>query len=373
MNSKMLQNILYILKGDISQVYLTVLLRTMFAAMITIFVPIYLLAKSTPILYIPIFYIVKAIVGIPLLLLVRKFTRNAGLPFPMILSSFVYIMFLFSLSKLPINLYTILLFATESELADILFWIPFHQMLVSTTYKEIREKEIDIINALISTAPLLSPLIAAIIITNFGYENLFIIAGIGTLLSVIPIAMSHNFKQYDSDGNRYSLSIKYLAEGIRGDSLDIYWPLFIFLVLSSVEQLGTIITIGSIIGAVSLIIVGYIDNKDMQNKFLKIGGMLHYLTLVIRGFLNSFTSILTIMACGTIANSILISPYLAKYYDNLEKDNSELAKREINLRVGRTLSGCVLLLLLYFMPGTLPFAIFFIIVSPTSLLMSKED
>ncbi|MGB9635542.1 MAG: hypothetical protein ACPL0A_03625 [Candidatus Micrarchaeia archaeon] len=344
-------------------------MRTIFAAMITVFIPIYMLSLNTPILYIPVFYIIKALVGIVLLFAVWKISIKYGLSTPIIFSSLAYVLFLLSIRMFPIDLYTITILAIESELADVFFWIPFHQIFLATTHRKIREKEIDTINALISAAPLISPLIAAFIIVYLGYGTLFAIAGVGILISIIPMLFIKNLKEPDGYDYSFKLSKEYFAEGVRVDPLEVYWPLFIFLVLGSVESLGIILIVSSIVGAISLVTIGHVDNEKTQGVLLKIGGILHSLTILVRGFLNNFYHILGIMVGATITNSMLISPYLTRYYNSFEKDATELGKREVNVRIGRIFSGVLLFFLIYHMPGILPFIVFMVLISPTSLIM----
>lgn len=370
MKNRIIQRFLYLINSDINEIYASISIRTLFSAMVVIFVPIYLFISGLPLYYIPLFYLMKAIVGIPLAMGI-SWMRNKVKPIHLLAaSSIIFSVFLLNLNYVSENLIVLLILAIEGEAADIMFWIPFHSIFALTASSKKIDKEFGTWQSLASFAPLVSPAVAAFIVVLLGYNSLFLLASIGMLISIVPLLfISHKMYLKSKVGSIENTSWKYFAEGVRGDGLNIYWPILAYLILGSVEMLGEVFTATSLTAAIAMLVIGNFDNWKLHNPLKKIGGVLHSITILARVFMDNFITVLITMIGATVTNSVLVSPYFSEFYYKMKKDDTILMKREIDLRKGRIICNILFIGILLAFPYALLFPLFFFLISPVSIIM----
>ncbi len=357
---------LYFLRSDISEMYVGIALRTFFVSMISIFLPIFLFTHGLNLLDIAFFYIMKALFGIPIVIFTQWALKRVSFAKSMFISAMAYLSFLYLLN---LDLNFLPLIALFSEFSDVTFWVPFHYLFAHLTGKKSEGKSFGISRALLSFAPLVSPLLGAYLIVNFGYHVLFAIASFGLILSVVPIALiKKHIRIKRPFRNVFTLSIRYFLEGIRIDGVFVYWPILLYLVVLNISQIGLISSVSSFIGGISMLIVGRYIGTKFHTVVKKIGGYGHGLSLFLRAFISDFYSALSALSIGMVFNSMLISPFLVEFYEEFRKKDYFLLTREINIRYGRIFVGLVLVVLALMLDDPLRWLMVFL--SPVSALMS---
>jgi len=216
----------------------------------------------------------------------------------------------------------------------------------------------------------MSPLIAALIILHLGYGSLFIVASAGLMLSVGPLFLVSRENKEDGEIGMPCLSPKYFFEGLRNESLDVYRIIYMFIALGSITAFGEIVAASAVAGSVIVLTVSRINKKGTQPLLLSIGSILHAPTMVIKGFLSDFASLLGIMVFASAANSILISPFLTRFYNGVRKSGDELAEREFGLWLGRAVCGMLFLLLLMLVPPEQIYIWLLVLLALTPILMA---
>ncbi len=356
---------LYALNSDVNEMYLAIALRTFFVSMISVFLPIFLFTHGLNLIEIVFFYLMKAILGIPLVILVQWALKRVSFAKSMFISALSYISFLYVLN---IDYSMLPLIALLSEFGDITFWVPFHYLFAHLTSKKSEGKSFGISRALLSFAPLISPLIAAFVIVNWGYTPLFLIASIGLILSIVPIILiKKHIRIKRPFHNTFDLSFRYFFEGIRLDTVFFYWPILMFIVLGDLTQIGQISSISSLIGGISMLVLGGI-NPDKRPIIKRLGGYLHSISVFVRAFVNDLLSVGAVMSFAMVSNTMLISPYLVEFYEQFRNKDYHLLTREINLRYGRIFVGLLLLVLIGLVDDPLKYLM--ILAAPASALMS---
>jgi hypothetical protein len=211
---------------------------------------------------------------------------------------------------------TFLLFAKEYPLLIIPFsiFLVLHWMMyfpastideVVFTSKKIRARQDSFMRIMGVGINSLIPLLSGVLIFFFGFNILFIIAIILSILSAIPILFS---KDNHNIGKNFSLKssisffksyknkkefLAHVADGFRSGNLELFWPIFIFIFIPSYIILGGITTVVIIISIILTLIMGQIIDKRGPNLFLKIGTYGESISWIIKsGFW--FLSIVTV-------------------------------------------------------------------------------
>ncbi len=373
MKTHLIQKLRYLLNNDINEVYASISIRTLFSSMVSIFIPIFLFISGFPLYLIPLFYLVRAVAGIPLCKASEILSGIFKPPILIAISSVIFSASLMGINYISMDAAVIAILAVGFEASDLLFWVPFHNIFAATSSRRKMDKEFGTWQSLASFAPLVSPAIAAIIIILFGYNMLFALASAGMLISAVPLFFIKHQPNIKPRMNSIAqTSTKFLAEGVRVDGLNVYWPILIFIVLGSIEALGEIFTVTSLSAAVAMLLIGYVDNDKLHELLKKIGGALHSTTIFIRVFMNNFAAILITMIGATVTNSALVSPYFVEFYKEIKRDDAVLMRREVDLRKGRIIANILFLVLLWIFPQSMLFTIFFLAISPASIIMASS-
>lgn len=151
------------------------------------------------------------------------------------------------------------------------------------TLKKARAREDSFIRAAGLGISAIIPLASGVLIYFFGFNIPFIIAIILSIISAIPILYS---KDKHNIGKNYSIKssilffksyknkkefLAYIADGFKTGNLDLFWPLFIFILIPSYVVLGGITTVVIMVSIILTLVMGQIIDKYGPNKFLKIG------------------------------------------------------------------------------------------------------
>lgn len=176
------------------------------------------------------------------------------------------------------------------------YWLPYHIEFTKLTKKRDRGKQLSLMLATASLIGIFTPVIAGALITQEGYDTLFIIAIVLFLVSSIPYFTiprtretfswnySQTWKQLFSKKNR-SMLIPLIADGAENIVGVIIWPIFIFNVLEGnyfeVGAVSTLIVAATI--GIQLFTGSYIDGKG-KHRVLKAGTVLYAFGWILKVF-----------------------------------------------------------------------------------------
>jgi len=342
---------------DLSELYISMVIRALAFSMIGIFVPLYLYNELNYGLEdIAKFYLVYAFIFGIFTLPASKLISKIGIKKSMLLSSPIYIVYFILLFLLRENFGLFFLVPLVLGIADALFWIAFHEDFANFSDKKGRGSEVGLFYTFSILSGLAGPLIGGIILTFLNFSVLFIVVAILILLSSVPLFFSRDIKRKSNfDYNflkhlNFKDMVSFIGAGVRGIVSLVFWPIFIFIILGAYLKVGSLITVVGLVTAIFSFIVGKLsDTTFKKRKLIKIGSIFHSIVWFLKISIITQFQLVGIALLDGISMIIMELPFSAIVYNKAGKiDGSYFVFREISLCIGR-----VLVLLLVLLTGSL--------------------
>jgi len=231
------------------------------------------------------------------------------------------------------------------------YWVPFHTDFAEFTDKRTRGRQLAFLMSVSLIVSVFIPVLAGLIIANYGYEILFLIAITVYLLSIIPVFLLpkvqekfsytyfQTFKQVFSKKHRNML-ISYAADGAQNVSGIVVWPIFIWLIMN--QNYAAVGLISSLIILFSLILqlfMGNLSDRFDKRKVLKWGARLNAAGWIIKMFVQTGFQIFIASTYHSFASIVMRTPYDALMYERAADSGHYVDEytvlREISLGIGR--------------------------------------
>lgn len=222
---------------------------------------------------------------------------------------------------IPIIIFIIILFR-------LLYWVPYHVDFAKFTNNKDRGKEVSLLASTMSIIGALTPLIAGLIISRFGYNVLFLIGVILYLCSFIPYitiprtkekfcwTYKKTWQNFFAKENR-STVLAFLSDGAEGTVGLVLWPIFIFQILEgNYLKVGLLSTF--VVGAtlVLQVVVGkYCDKKNRKEKLIKYGSWLYALGWLAKIFVATFFHVFIVDVYHNLTRVFTRIPFDALTYE----------------------------------------------------------
>jgi MFS family permease len=367
-----------IFNKELSELYASYTIRAFALALISIFIPVYLLKLGYPLSEVFLFYLLFDVFGLAMMFLATKLVEKIGLKHCMVLSSFLTIamlLLLFGLKNFQIPLFII---SIVFMIGSMFYWIPFHLDFCKSSDKKERGMEYAIVSSISSVFVATAPFVGALIINKYGFSPLYIIGCVLIFVAMIPLFFTKdlkekhklNFKNFLKSHKKYA---KYLiAESTLSRSALVVWPIYIYLTLESVMSLGIIQTAMRFILAAIPLFIGPLIDRSKNLFVLKIGAYGNSVTFLIRGFLTTFFQIFVLNLFAGVFMAFRDTGFFVTFYNKANKVGAIrlVMLREFYLRIGR--GGLMLILfILALKNSSYIFLTAFIITALSSIIVSR--
>lgn len=166
------------------------------------------------------------------------------------------------------------------------FWNSFFTLLTKNINEKSMGKELGLINFIFQTLTVLTPAVSGYLAYKFGMEVLFLLGIVLSLLSGILVAAINiklpkdevswkEFSEWLKNPSFLRATGSFVGRYIN-DTVLFLWPLYIFLVLGSIDRVGFLYTFSLFLAlVVAFFIGGYIDKVSHDKKpFFFSGGAL---------------------------------------------------------------------------------------------------
>jgi MFS family permease len=240
---------------ELSQFYASVFIKGLARGSILIFVPFYLLQLGYSLREVAILYIAKFVLFMLASPIGMWSNSRFGIKKTMLAGDVFLIAYLASVVFLAQKPEIFFLLAILYGLASGLYLSAYHIEFTHAKDKKHEGEEISIGKVLIIISQAMAPLVGAIIIDRFSYEINFIVAATMIMLSLMPLFLSADFKTKtyrfsiqrlkNADSKRKALA--YTGFGILQLGNDIFWPLFMYMVLQDVLDVGVLVSISTVL------------------------------------------------------------------------------------------------------------------------------
>lgn len=341
------------------------------AALLGVFVPIYLYTITGENFYIVGgFYALLSLFYALLLVTGAKIMSKIGFRNALVLGA------IFS-----VVLYTILYFMNEDNvwtliipffIAILLFrifhWVPYHVDFAVFTRDGERGRDVSLTFATVAFMGVIGPILAGYIISNSGYDTLFLIAIILLGMSVISYSFvpktgeTYEWTFIETWQKFFSREYRPIVLGMFAEGAEvvvtvIVWPIFLYEILSgNVFEIGavsTLVTGATII--IQLAIGRYLD-RGTANKThtLRVGSTLYAIGWIIKIFVLSAAQIFFVGLYHNVTKIFTRTPFNAIFYD-MSADQGHYVDeftvlREMASHMGRFISLCAIVALTLFIP-----------------------
>lgn len=342
---------------ELSEIYVSVMLRGLALSMIAIFIPIYL--------YNDLGYSLEKIVFFLTLLFgifaistptAAHMAAKIGFKHNILFSSFLYILSFLMLNFLETHWIFFILAPTCFGLANSLYWLSFHTDMAKSTIKRYRGRQMAVWQVLASIAAIAGPFSAGLILTYFSFTVLFVVGSSILVLSAVPLFFSRD--QHIKSNFSYKVIFKrdhlkdvllFVSSGTKYAVYTWLWPFFIFLFIAEYLKFGSTIAVLGVITMLSYGIVGGLSDKVRAGKLMRFGAVIHFVSTLFMGLVRSIIHIFAVSAGATFSLILIDTPLTRKSYEKGKRRNiiEYLAFREIMLNTGRVILFLLFLGILY--------------------------
>lgn len=235
------------------------------------------------------YYVINGVISflyaIPAGVLYRKIGYQRSFVFSFLLRCLFFILLYFSQANPMFLLLAVILDAVNSQM----FWGGYYSILSKDSRKKNLGKDVGLVYTLVQIVAVISPAMSGFIAYLAGIEVLFLIGLVLTLLSSffainMDVDFSNNSVSYKEffgwlhETRFVKLGASFAGKYIYDASIYI-WPLYIFLLLGSVDKVGYLYTVSLFLALLFTYFTGnYIDNHKSKKPFYYSGGVLSAIT-----------------------------------------------------------------------------------------------
>ena len=352
----------YFLRREINELYVMNAIRSFADSMISIFVPIFLLKQGFSLSYVLLFFASWSIGTVVLCYFAFKYISRKGVKHSVFLSipfTILYFLTLYQFTYLQSIISARLLLVAVGLLYAVsvaYYWMGFHVEFAKFSSEKKSTKQLGMVSILSTVFSIFGPLVGALLITFFSFNLLFLIVIVLLIISATPLLFSKEthtpfkFNMKKDFFKDLKKGIPFVAEGFKNHSSNTYWPILLFVLAIPLSEIGGIYAISNTVLVLFTLYVSRVSTIANRHYFLRIGAYLHSLTLTVRVFLKSISSIAVAQGFGAISITMLNLPFQTIFYNNSKKQGFAYAIffREIFLTVGRLLNLFVVFILLFF-------------------------
>ncbi len=360
----------FLMNRELSELYITIAIKSLAISLIGIFIPLFLLKKGFSLTEVSIFYAIEVLIAPIFFILSSKFIRRYGVKHSIFVSIPLLISFYYLVGGIEKGDKLFYLLPIISSLSASFFWMAFHIDFSKFSKDKHRGEELGLLESLTIVLGMLAPFAGGLILTFYSFKTLFFISVILLTISGIPLMFSDEVHEVPKFSFREILKMKekkkfisFFGAGFVGMAAGLLWPIFIFNVVKEFLSVGALISIGDTFLAFFLLVIGKLADTNKRKKIFKAGVFLRTISLGIRGFAKTGVHIALLNVLAGISYAMIEIPFMTKFYDKASNSNvvNLTIMREIMLSLGR-----LSLILVFIATGS--FTISFIIAGISSFI-----
>lgn len=347
-----IEHIQYSLRREINEFYWATAIRNFGGGLLGIFVPIFVyLYFDKSITYTFLFYGIQYLGHGLLVSFTARLIKRVGVKKMMAIGNpllAIYIIFLMLASDYGLSFMIMALAAKIVYLS--IYWPAHHIDFAKFSEDKKRGRQIGTANIIIALVKTVAPFLGGYIIVQFGFPILFIIASTIIVLSSLPLFFSpevyeeftlswkQSFRRMFAPKNRRT-SLAFAARGIENIMAITVFPIFIYIMISDFETIGTITSLTLIIALLFTYLVGWLNDKRGSERVINIASIAHAFAWLINAFIRTplqyffFSSFLKF---SQVANQI---PFTSLFYGRAKGKGHGLDEYVIFYEVTNSLAG----------------------------------
>lgn len=314
-------------RKEIEHLYVSMAIGNLAQSIITLFEPIFLYAalgfSVTEVLW---FFAAVYILYVLFIPLGGKIASRFGYAHAIFLSVFFQIAFWFLLLGAEKNHLYIYFAPIAFAIQKSLFWPAFHATMSRFANGEQRGREFSVMYAIMNLVQILGPMIGGFLTYTFGFDALIVTASVVYFCSIIPLFWTAEVfvpKPYffrDTWALYRAYPRQFLGYfGFAEELLAlVVWPLFIFILLSNLQDTGTLVTVATLFSTALALYIGIYTDGHAKSSVLKIGTWFSVLSWLSRIPLVSPFGTFISDAFSRTSRSLVMIPISAMIYERAE-------------------------------------------------------
>ncbi len=339
------------------------------AGLFGIFLPIFLYkALNENITLLATFYLFSyGLYGVLAPFVMRFIVTRIGMRTSLILGTFLGAVF-YGISAFMDHTHNTLLFFTILCIASIAFrlfyWVPYFTDFAILSDADNRAREASLRESLMSLANIITPLVAAFIVSTWSFEILFIIGIIVHVAAAIPIFLLPRIKEcftwtihktwqeLVARKNRAFVGA-YIAEGIETSIQIVIWPIVVYLLLhGKYMDIGILSSAVIMLSIIFQLFTGRLTDKLPRRNVLHIGSVFYALGWIAKLFVTTAFHIFVADLYHRITRIFVNTPFEAITYDFTQRSGHYVDEysvlREVAEQIGRSIFFIIVIILTYF-------------------------
>jgi MFS family permease len=313
---------------ELNEIFAVMSLRSFVTSMIGIFVPIYLYTIGYSLSDIFLLHIIMFAVEFVFEYLAALIISRFGPKHAIALSMIPFITYFWMLSTITTFAWPMWLLGALVGISMAFYWQGYHYDFSRSKSKTSVTKDVSRLYILLAILGAIAPFFGGLIATNFGFNALYTVVLLLLLVVFLPLIwfkekhIKRNFKPSRIEISKISRDIlSYGGAGIEASIAITIWPLFVFAIVGTTQNVGFVTSIALILSIAVTYLVGKKVTNRNRHGFIKAGGLMDSLVYVLVMFVETFSQILSLNFIRSLISSLRSAPFTSEYYLHADEES----------------------------------------------------
>ncbi len=315
---------------EINEIFLVMSMRSFVCAMISIFVPIYLLSLGYSLRDVLVLHLVMFVAEFCFEFISASYISKVGPKHVIALSMPPLIAHFWMLSTLPTYHWPLWFIGFCGGVALAFYWQGYHYDFSRSTKKKNATKDVSKMYIILAVLGAVAPLIGGIIVSRFGFIALYAVV-IGLLLLVftpllrkteVHTGVPIDLKKIELRKISRDL-FSYAGAGIEASVSLVFWPLFVYASVKSYQSVGFITSAALVVTIFVTYFVGKRVNNANRHRYITAGSVLDGVIFVLLTFVDTFVQIISLNMARSLVSSLRQAPYTSEYYLHADENSRQ--------------------------------------------------
>jgi hypothetical protein len=311
---------------ELSELYTSMLMRSLAISLVGIFIPVYLYKLGTKIPVILLFYCVFFVAKLVFDFIAAYTVAKQGPKHTIILSYSLQVLSLGMLLTLPTMHWNLSLIASVWGASSSLFFISYHVDFSKIKHSKHGGKEIGYMFIIEKIGAIIGPLIGGLVANYFGAHYIIAAAAAMFTLSILPLLLSaepvrlnqvlHFSKLPSAVFKRDAFA--YSALGVENTISIVLWPLCIVALIftsNTYAKIGILSAAGVFVSLFTTSAIGAVIDAKKGRMLLRYGVIINTINHLVRIFAQQFWAVFTINMVNEAATPAYRMPFIKGWYD----------------------------------------------------------
>ncbi len=320
----------YILNRELSELYLSNIIRAFAISLIGLFIPLYFLKLGYDISFVLLFYFGIYLLYSLFLPFFGILVKKIGVKHSMLISLPFLLLTYISLYYFEKNFNLIYLAILSNVICIGLYWVAFHLDFSKYSKDRYRGRELGFLNIANTGVMAAAPFLGGIILNYLNYRTLFLIVIFLLICSSYPLFLSREiyekreftlkgFFTHSFEKTKIPEFLAFSGEGVGSVIEGLLWPVFIFQLVKNYAILGGITSLAIFLTIAFTYFWGILTDKEANNRLIKTGVLTNFFSWPLKmTIISPFTAFLVDLY-SKLTNSAIALPFNALVYKKAKK------------------------------------------------------